>query len=188
MTTSKNDLSGYQSENPISRFFKKINLRLYFTGMLPLFLLAHFGHHGIGSMMNPLMPMIRSDLNLSYTEVGFVTMAFALTNGLSQLPAGFIADKVGVRIMVLLGVTGVAIGGFFIGFTSSLLWLIICLIGAALMGGGYHPAASAAISSSVKEEVRGRTLGVHLIGGTSAFWIFPLIATPIAAAWGWKVP
>ncbi len=188
MTDSKNDIPGCRTDNPVSRFFRKINLRLYFTGMLPLFLLAHFGHHGIGAMMNPLMPMIRGDLNLSYTEVGFVTMAFSLTNGLSQLPAGVIADKVGIRIMVLLGVTGVAIGGFFIGFTNSTLWLISFLIIAALMGGGYHPAASAAISSSAKEEVRGRTLGLHLVGGTSAFWIFPLIATPIAATWGWRVP
>lgn len=167
---------------------KRINIRLYVTGMLPLFLLAHFGHHGIGAMMNPLQPMIRNDLKLSLTQIGLMRGAFQLTGGLSQLPAGIIADKLGVRIMVLLGVTGVAITGFFLGFTHSFTWLVVFMIISAIFGAGYHPASAAAISSSVKEEYRGRTLGIHLIGGTSAFWIFPLIATPIADKWGWQMP
>ncbi len=158
------------------------------TGMLPLFVLAHFGHHSVGAMMNPLTPMIRNDLNLSYTQIGFMRMAFGLTAGLSQLPAGLLADRLGVRIMVLLGVTGVAIAGFFLGFTHSFTWLITFLVISSIFGAGYHPASAAAISSSVKEEYRGRTLGLHLVGGTSAFWIFPLISAPIAAKWGWQVP
>jgi MFS transporter, FSR family, fosmidomycin resistance protein len=188
MQNSQNYSSAYSTESKIKRFFKRANLRPYLTGMLPLFVLAHFGHHGIGAMMSPLMPMIRNDLGLTYTEVGFVMMAFSLTGGLSQLPAGFVADRWGMRIMVLLGVTGVALAGFFIGFTNSLTWLITFVIISSLLGGGYHPASAAAISSSVKEEYRGRTLGLHLVGGTSAFWIFPLIATPIAAKWGWQMP
>ena len=167
---------------------KRINIRPYVTGMLPLFLLAHFGHHGIGAMMNPLQPMIRNDLKLSLTQIGLMRGAFQLTGGLSQLPAGMMADKLGVRIMVLLGVTGVATAGFFLGFTHSFTWLVAFMVVSAILGAGYHPASAAAISSSVKEEFRGRTLGIHLIGGTSAFWIFPLIATPIAARWGWQVP
>ncbi|UCD09452.1 MAG: MFS transporter [Dehalococcoidales bacterium] len=167
---------------------KRINFRPYLTGMLPLFLLAHFGHHGIGAMMNPLQPMIRNDLKLDYTQIGLMRGAFMLTGGLSQLPAGIIADKLGVRIMVLLGVTGVAIAGFFLGFTDSFTWLVVFMVISAILGAGYHPASAAAISSSVKEEYRGRTLGIHLIGGTSAFWIFPLIATPIADRWGWQTP
>jgi FSR family fosmidomycin resistance protein-like MFS transporter len=186
MDNSQNDYA--RPEGPFKRFFRKTNLRLYLTGMLPLFLLAHFGHHGIGAMMNPLMPMIRNDLGLDYTQAGLIMMAFSLTAGLSQLPAGWIADKVGMRVMILLGVTGVALGGFFIGFTNSLTWLIVFVVISSLLGGGYHPASAAAISSSVKEEYRGRTLGLHLVGGTSAFWVFPLIASPIAAVCGWRTP
>jgi ACS family hexuronate transporter-like MFS transporter len=114
--------------------------------------------------------------------------AFGLTAGLSQLPAGIVADKLGVRIMVLLGVSGVALAGFMLGFTHTFTWLIIFLVISSIMGAGYHPASAAAISSSVKEDIRGRTLGLHLVGGTSAFWVFPLLATPIAAKWGWQAP
>ena len=188
MTEPTNTDSGLSRRRSSGNPLKRLNLRPYVTGMLPLFVLAHFGHHGVGAMMNPLTPMIRTDLNLNYTQVGFMRMAFGLTAGLSQLPAGIIADKLGVRIMVLLGVTGVALAGFLLGFTHSFTWLLVFLILSSIMGAGYHPASAAAISSSVKEEIRGRTLGLHLVGGTSAFWVFPLLATPIAAKWGWQAP
>ena len=88
--------------------------------------------------------------------------------------------------MVLLGVTGVALTGFFIGFSSSFVTLVIFLAVSAIIGGGYHPASTAAISLSVPSEYRGRALGIHTIGGGSSFWMVPLLAAPIAVAWGWR--
>ncbi len=132
------------------------------------------------------MPMIRTDFDLSYTETGVVISAFAITSGVSQLPAGWLADRFGPRVMVALGVSGVAIAGLMIGFSQSYLALIVFLVLAAIMGGGYHPASATAISTTVPSEHRGRALGIHLIGGSSSFWVVPLLAAPIAVAWGWR--
>jgi MFS family permease len=132
--------------------------------------------------------MIRDDLNLSYSQSGWMMSAFAITNGVSQIPSGWLADHFGTRFIILLSVTGVAIAGFFIGFTNSYLMLVILLIVTALLGGGYHPAAATALASSVPDEYRGRSLGVHFVGGSATMWIIPLIAAPMAAAWGWRSP
>ncbi|MFC1948927.1 MFS transporter [Chloroflexota bacterium] len=189
MTDSQDSGISHPDDSRIERAIRKLHLRPYFSGLLPLFIIAHFGHHAVSSMMRPLTPMIRNSLKLDYTQVGWMNTAFGLTTGLSQLPAGRLADRFGARVMVLLGVTGVAVFGFFIGFTNSFTWLIVFLVLSSLMGGGYHPASAAAISTSVPAENRGRALGIHLIGGTSAFWIVPLIATPIAAAFSdWRSP
>ncbi len=166
----------------------KSGLRPFISGIVPLFVVAHFGHHGVGAMMRPLLPMIRSDLGLNLTQAGYIMSAFTLTNGLIQLPAGWLADRLGARLMVLLSITGVAVAGFFIGFSNSFASLVIFLVLSAIMGGGYHPASVAAISASVAPEFRGRSLGVHLIGGTTAFWLIPLLVTPIAATWDWRMP
>ncbi|MDP6632275.1 MAG: MFS transporter [Dehalococcoidales bacterium] len=166
----------------------KSGLRPFISGIVSLFVVAHFGHHGVGAMMRPLLPMIRSDLGLNLTQAGYIMSAFTLTNGLIQLPAGWLADRLGARLMVLLSITGVAVAGFFIGFSNSFASLVIFLVLSAIMGGGYHPASVAAISASVAPEFRGRSLGVHLIGGTSAFWLIPLLVTPIAATWDWRMP
>jgi len=137
-------------------------------------------------MLRPLMPMIRTDFDLSYTQVGVVISAFAITSGVSQLPAGWLADRVGPRIIVALGVSGVALTGLLIGLSQSYATLIIFLVIAAVLGGGYHPASAVAISASVPPERRGRALGFHLVGGSSAFWVAPLLAAPISVALGWR--
>jgi len=130
--------------------------------------------------------MIRTDLHLNYTRSGFVLSAFAVTSGISQLPAGWLADRFGVRLAVLIGISGVAVAGLMIGLSHSYVALIAFLVLAAILGGGYHPAASAAVSASVSPENRGKALGIHLIGGSSAFWVVPLVAAPIAVAWEWR--
>jgi len=145
-------------------------------------MLAHFGNHVVGAMLRPLMPMIRTDLGLSYTQAGVVISVFSITRGISNLPAGWLADHFGTRLLVTISVSGVAIAGLLVGFSQSYTFLIIFLVISAMLGGGYHPTSAVAISATVPTEYRGRALGFHMIGGSSAFWIVPLLATPIAVA------
>jgi MFS family permease len=42
------------------------------------------------------------------------------------------------------------------------------------------------VSGLVESKKRGRTLGVHAIGGGASFFVVPLIAAAIAATWGWR--
>jgi MFS family permease len=90
--------------------------------------------------------------------------------------------------MVLISVAGVAIGGVIIGLSTGYTLLVVLLAVTAALGGGYHPASATAISLMTPAERRGRALGLHLIGGTSSFWVVLLVATPIAAAWSWRIP
>jgi len=64
--------------------------------------------------------------------------------------------------------------------------MIVFLVLMGITGGGYHPAASPLISASVKPEHRGSALGFHLVGGSASFFLAPIIAAGIAAAWGWR--
>lgn len=155
-------------------------------GLLPLFVLAHFGHHVAGAIMRPLLPMVRSDLGLSYTRSGFLLSAFAVANGASQLPGGWLADKLGTRLTILISVSGVAAAGSLVGLSHSFTTLVVLTMLGAVLAGGYHPAASATIAGSFAPQRRGRALGLHLIGGSSAFWVVPLLAAPAALAWGWR--
>ena len=160
--------------------------RSLFSGLLPLFVLAHFGHHLLTALPIPLLPMIRSDFSLDYTQSGWVVSAFSLSYGIGQLPAGWLTDRIGPRLMITIGICGVALAGFFVGLSQTFLMMIIFLILMGLMGGGYHPASPPIISASVHPRNRGRALGFHMIGGSASFFLAPLIATAIAASWGWR--
>jgi len=138
------------------------------------------------ALLSPLLPFIRNEFTLSYTQVGGLLFAYNLAYGLSQLPAGWAADRLGPRILLTVGVAGVAVAGLLIGLAPSYIIMALLLVVLGLAGGGYHPAASPLVSASVKAEHRGRALGIHQIGGTGSFFLAPLIAAGIAGAIGWR--
>ncbi len=156
------------------------------TRLLPLFTLAHFSHHLTMALLSPLLPFIRHDFLLSYTQAGGLVSAYSIAYGISQFPAGLAADRLSSRIPLTIGVAGVAFTGLLIGLSPNYIFVALLLVVMGLAGGGYHPSASPLLSTSVKPEYRGRALGIHQIGGTSSFFLAPLIAAGVASALGWR--
>ncbi len=154
--------------------------------VLPFFVMAHFTHHLLTALPTPLLPFIRSDLNLDYTQSAMVISAFTFSYGIGQLPAGWLADRIGQRVLITIGICGVAVAGLLVGLSKTFIMMLVCLVLMGLVGGGYHPAATPLISASVDPKKRGRALGIHLIGGSGSFFLSPIIAAAIAAAWGWR--
>lgn len=155
-------------------------------GWLPLFVLAHFSHHVLTAIPVPLLPMIRSSFDLDYTQSGLVISAFTLSYGVAQLPGGWLADRIGPRLLITVGISGVALSGLLVGLSPTYVIMVVFLVLMGLAGGGYHPAASPLISMSVEPGNRGRALGFHLIGGSASYFLAPLMAAGIASAWGWR--
>jgi len=148
--------------------------------------LAHFGHHLLTALPVPLLPLIRDDFALDYTQSGLVVMAFNLAYGIGQLPAGWLADRIGPRILITIGIGGVALAGLLVGLSQTYIMMIVFLVLMGVAGGGYHPSAASLVSASVEPKNRGRALGFHLIGGSGSFFLAPLVAAAIAAVWGWR--
>lgn len=165
---------------------KKIRNSTLFSGLLPLFVLAHFAHHLLTALPVPLLPLIRENFSLDYTQAGIVVSVFSLSYGIGQLPAGWLADRIGTRILLTIGICGVAVAGLLVGLSQTYVMMIAFLILMGLVGGGYHPSASPLISSSIEPKNRGKALGYHLIGGGGSFFLSPLIAAAISSVWGWR--
>ena len=103
-------------------------LRSFFTGLVPLFVLAHFSHHVVSSLLTPLLPFIRSDFVLTKTQVGTLGSAYNLPYGLGQLPGGWLADRVGPRKLILVGISGVAAAGLLVGVSPNYLVMAVFLV------------------------------------------------------------
>ncbi|MDD5081915.1 MAG: MFS transporter [Dehalococcoidales bacterium] len=154
--------------------------------MLPLFVLAHYSHHVLSALLTPLLPSIRDEFALDYTRAGWIVSAFTLSYGISQVPAGWLADRIGPRVLLAVGVAGVALAGLLAGLSPTYVTLAGSLILLGIAGGGYHPASAPLVSTLVKPENRGRALGLHQIGGTLSYFSAPLIAVAIASALTWR--
>lgn len=167
--------------DPIRSFFHRL-----FSGVTWLFVVAHLSHHVITALVVPLLPFIRNDFGLDYTQAGFVISAFSLSYGIAQLPAGWIADRLGPHKLITLSISGVAFAGLMVGLSHAYVMVIAFLVLMGLTGGGYHPSAPPLISASVKPENRGFALGCHVIGGSASYFLSPLIGAYVATYLGWR--
>lgn len=165
----------------VKTYFKE-----FFPGMVPLFVLAHFMHHIPGFITQPLLPSIRDSYHLSYYRASWLVSAYSLAYGASNLPAGWLGGRVPPRILIAVGVAGVATAGLLVGVAPTYLMVVVAMLLMGALGGGYHPSASPLVAESVSFEKRGHALGVHQIGGTAANIVTPLVAAAIAVALTWR--
>jgi len=158
----------------------------FFLTSLPFFIVAHAAHHLLTALPQPMLPYMQQEFKLNYSKSAGIISAFSISGGLSQLPAGWLADRMGPTILITMGIVGVAIGGLFVGLSTNYIMVLLALVFMGLMSGGYHPASTPLIAMSVPPHQRGRAVGLHLIGGNSSFFLAPIIAGIVAGIWGWR--
>jgi MFS family permease len=160
-----------------------------FPGLVPLFILAHFMHHVPGFIIQSVQPSIRDYFGLDYTSITSLTGTYNFAYGLSNLPAGWLGgDRIAPRLLIAVGVAGVAIFGLLVGLSPTYLVMIFALLFMGILGGGYHPSASPLLADTVAAERRGRILGMHQVGGTLANFLTPLLTAAIVTLLGIFIP
>src|SRR5262245_62046086 len=83
--------------------------------IIPLVCSAHFVSHFYILVLPPLFPFIRDFYGVSYTQLGLALTVFNVTTAALQTPAGFLADRIGPRPVLvsglLLGAASLAVVG-----------------------------------------------------------------------------
>src|SRR2546428_144050 len=95
---------------------------------LGAFMFAHFTHHVSNSMLTPLLPVIRSGLDLTYTQSGLLVSAFTISQGLSQLPVGALADRFASRTVIAIGLIATALCMVLMGLAGEYWQLLLVLV------------------------------------------------------------
>jgi MFS family permease len=76
-------------------------------------------------IVGPILPQYVLTFNASYTLAGFVISAFPLARMIFNFPSGLLADRIGRRRPLLLGIVVVTLGAFGCGFAQSIYELIL---------------------------------------------------------------
>ena len=129
---------------------------------------------------------IKSDLDLTNEQFGWVLGAFALSYALFEIPTGIMGDRIGPR-KVLTRV--VLWWSFFTALTGAANGLISLLAIRFLFGAGEagaYPNSSIVVSKWFPKYETGRAQAFIWAAGRIGGALAPLIVVPIAIAFGWR--
>jgi FSR family fosmidomycin resistance protein-like MFS transporter len=150
---------------------------------------AHFSHHVTNSLLNPLLPLIRTAFALSYAESGFAVSAFSIAAGLANAPWGMLADRVGSRVVIVGGLFLMGAASLALATAGAYWQLLALLVVLGIVSGSYHGPAAALIARSFPPRLRGTAMGIHITGGHLSFFAAPALAGLLATSTGtWRTP
>ena len=132
-----------------------------------------------------LFPFLKEQLGVGYIDLGFALTVFAVVSGLTQAPIGYLADRIGARKILLMGLT---LGGFaLIMLGVHLSYGMADSASAVLLGlanSVYHPADYAILSAHMDESRMGRAFSIHTFAGFLGSAVAPAIVATLAVTIG----
>jgi predicted MFS family arabinose efflux permease len=148
--------------------------------------IAHFVSHLLQIALPPLFPVVREEFGVSWVAVGLLMTVFYSVSGVGQAIAGFLVDRYGARLMLLIGTALFAGATVLMGLAPSFHVLVVAAVVAAVGNSVFHPADYAIFNAAIERGRLGRAFSAHGIGGSLGYAIGPALAVGLAALVGWR--
>ncbi|WP_196602066.1 MFS transporter [Pectinatus frisingensis] len=140
------------------------------------------------SLLSPLLPLIKDEMNLGYLGIGFLTTAFFIGYTITPVPGGYLADKFGAKKVIIPSVIGFGIVTVFTAFVKNPVSLAITRGVTGLFEGSFYSTAVGYVSAVFPKKNRGRAVAVYETGWTLGSMVGIFFATFMGAEYGWRSP
>ena len=144
--------------------------------------MANVGPLGIPS----IAPLIREGLDLSVAQAGSFLSAYYIGPVLMSLPAGWLADRWGVRGAMILGQALIAVGLGAVALAPTFSFIVLILV---LAGAGYgvlNPPTTKAGMAWFPPNQRATVVGLKQVGLPFGGALGALVMPPVALIFGWR--
>jgi MFS family permease len=138
------------------------------------------------NIMTPLLPDIRDDFAVSVATAGVIVGSYGLARLLTDLPAGFVIDRLGHRNVTLAGVV-LLVASSLVGLNaSSVPMLIAARVGSGVAVALITTVALATLGGIATNAERGKVMSFFHVANNSGIALYPLVGGFVGAAFGWR--
>jgi MFS transporter, FSR family, fosmidomycin resistance protein len=139
---------------------------------------VHLLNDLIQAVLPAIYPMLKADYNLSFTQVGLITLVFQLTASVLQPGIGFYTDKHPKPYLLPAGMVFTLVGLIMLSVVNSFTWLLIASAFIGLGSSAFHPEASR-VARTASGGRFGFAQAFFQVGGNSGTALGPLLAAAI---------
>ena len=144
---------------------------------------ANVGPLGIPAIAS----LIRADLGLSLAQAGSFLSAYYIGPSLVSLPAGTLADRWGVKRLLVLGQVVIAAGLLAASMAGSYAALVALMIAAGFGYGMLNPTSTKAVMGWSPPAHRATLVGLKQVGLPFGGMVGAALLPALAVALGWRV-
>jgi MFS transporter, FSR family, fosmidomycin resistance protein len=154
--------------------------------VFPILLYISFSHllnDTLQALIPAIYPLVKSNYNLSFSQVGLITLTFQLAASLLQPFVGFYTDRKPQPFSLAIGMSFTLVGLVLVSFAASFAILLFAVAIVGLGSSVFHPEASkvAFMASGGK---RGLAQSIFQVGGNAGSALGPLLAALIIVPFG----
>jgi MFS family permease len=140
----------------------------------------------VRSSLSPLLIPILQELKLTYAQAGILATAFFYAYTFMQFPAGYLGDRLGRKVVLILCTSWWGFMSLFTGLAHSFTSLFIFRFLTGVGEGAYFSNDRPIITAYTPERKRGLGQGVSFIGLGIGMFIGISLAGWISDQWGWR--
>jgi len=170
----------------LEQFSKKWRQLRETDSVLWLISLGHAFTHWCPATFYLLLPFLVKELDLSYSQAGFLITIRVVANLAVNIPSGILVDLIGQKALLMaLALIFTGIPYFLVGISHSFFWVALFM---AFVGVGnylWHPAAISTLSEKYPDR-RGFAIAIHAVGPNLGESIAPLLVGVLLLFLSWR--
>ena len=147
---------------------------------------THALHDGYTDIVFVLLPVWQAEFGLGYAEIGMLRTMFSGTMAGFQIPAGLLAERIGVPAMLAAGTALAGFGYCVAGLGASFPMLLLALFIGGLGASVQHPLASALVARAFAGARSRKALGTYNFSGDVGKMTLPALAALLLTLMSWR--
>jgi predicted MFS family arabinose efflux permease len=148
--------------------------------------IAVFAFIAATNILTPLLPLVRDDLGVSISTAGLIVGSYGLARLAVDLPAGFLAERVGHRRLAVIAIVVLVASSLLGWFAVGVEMLIASRIGSGAAVGILAMVGISALASTASSANRGRVMSLFHLANNTGIAVYPMIGGFVGAAAGWR--